>query len=69
MSIVFSLNNNYYFIYWNDNNYIDVIESNNNIIINLINDSLINKYIIESKHIYNFYKYWEKNNKKNNKYL
>ena len=70
MSIVFSLNNNnYYPISWINKDNINLIESNNNIIINLINDSLINKYIIESKHIYNFYKYWEKNIEINEKIL
>ena len=70
ISIVFSLNNNnYYPISWINKDNINLIESNNNIIINLINDSLINKYIIESKHIYNFYKYWEKNIEINEKIL
>lgn len=62
-TIVFSLDNkNYYPIEWEDKlenvNLIDN-KTNQNILINLIKDKLENKYKIECKYIFNYYKYWK----------
>lgn len=60
ITIIFSLDNEkYYSIIWNNNNN-DLIDNNNNMIITLIRDKIDCKYKIESKYIYNFYKYWKK---------
>ena len=70
ITIVFSLDNNHYYpIYWNDNDNNDLIDINKKYCINLLNDSLIKKYNIESKDIYNFYKYWKKNIEINEKII
>lgn len=59
-TIIFSLDNNeYYPLSWYDENNNDLISNNKDIILNLLNISLINKYKIESKNIYLFYTYWK----------
>ena len=39
----------------------DVLERNETTIRHIIKESLLTKYLIDSKIIYNFYKYWRKN--------
>ena len=60
-TIVFSLNNNnYYSIEWKDKlGSEDLINNNRNMLINFIKDKLENKYKIECKYIFNYYKYWK----------
>jgi competence CoiA-like predicted nuclease len=53
-----------YYIQWTDNdttNNKDVIDENSDVILNNIKQSIISKYTIDCKMVYNFYKYWRKN--------
>jgi hypothetical protein len=50
-----------FYIQWQDNNNNDIIDINDNIISHNIKQSIISKYTIDCKMVYNFYKYWRKN--------
>jgi hypothetical protein len=60
-TIIFSLDNTkYYSIEWKDKlESEDLINNNQNMLINFIKDKLENKYKIECKYIFNYYKYWK----------
>jgi len=61
-TIIFSLDNaNYYPIEWNNINNEDLIlGEGRKTILDLLKEALCNKYKIECKYMYNFYKYWYK---------
>lgn len=63
-TILFSLDQDDYFIFdWkNENENENLISINNKLIIDNIKNKLLNKYIIECKHIYYYYKYFNKIN-------
>jgi hypothetical protein len=59
-TIVFSLDNKKYHLFqWNNSDNIDLININKDLIIKQLKDKLINKFVVESKYIINYYKYWK----------
>jgi hypothetical protein len=50
-----------FYIQWQDNNNNDMIDINNETISHSIKQTIISKYTIDCKMVYNFYKYWRKN--------
>jgi len=58
ITIIFSYDlDDYYIIEWGDR-----IKNNKNKLIQNISKSIIEKYVHDSKYLYNFYKYWKKEN-------
>ena len=60
-TIVFSLDNNNYSIFeWkNENEKENLINTNNDFFIENIKNKIIKKYLVESKYLYDFFKYWK----------
>jgi hypothetical protein len=58
ITIVFSLDNDIYHIFEWKNNEENLIIKNKMMLLDHIKNKLLNKYEIESKYLFNFYKYW-----------